>query len=256
MDVVEQFALLVAGENPILVDEGALLIAAHLEAGVEPKRERDRLDGLAASVREPTLDGVRQLLFDDLGFAGDRHTYYDPRNSLLPAVLDRRLGIPISLAVLTMAVARRVGAPLDGVGMPGHFLLRDRVDHHVFIDPFAGGVELDRTGCERRFREIQGPGADFEPAWLEPTPARAILARMLANLRAIHGHRGDRGPLCRVLELLVHLPDSGDEEARQLAAALVALGRFDEAAAVHDRLAGEGDDEDRSRATKLRARLN
>jgi regulator of sirC expression with transglutaminase-like and TPR domain len=200
---------------------------------------------------------VCHLLFEELGFAGDRTTYYDPQNSLLPAVLDRRRGIPISLAVLTMAVARRVAVPVDGVGMPGHFLLRDRVDHGVFLDPFAGGLELDRAGCEARFHQIQGRDAPFDPSWLEPTPARAILARMLANLAAVHGRAGDRGDLSRVLHLVTILPDSGEEEARQLAAALVAHGRFDRAAAVHDRLAETGaEGEDRARATSLRALLN
>lgn len=250
MEVADRFARLVAGDGPILVDEGALLIAAQLDRGVDPDAERGRLDQLAASVRQPTLDGVRHLLFDDLGFVGDRATYYDPRNSLLPAVLDRRRGIPIALAVVTMAVARRIGVPVDGVGMPGHFLLRDRVDPEVFIDPFAGGRELDRAGCERRFREIQGPDAAFDPTWLEPTPGRAVLARMLANLRAIFARRRSRDELGRVLRLVVALPGSDEEAARRLAGLLVAQGRFDQAADVHELLG------DRSRALSLRARLN
>jgi regulator of sirC expression with transglutaminase-like and TPR domain len=257
MDGAARFAGFVAGDQPIAVDEGALLIAAHLDPGIEVARERRRLDHLADSVREPTLDGVRRRLFDDLGFVGDRATYYDPRNSMLPSVLDRRKGIPISLAVLTMAVAARVSVPLDGVGMPGHFLLRDRVDDQVFIDPFDRGLELDRAGCEARFRQIQGPEAPFDPGWLEPTPARGILARMLANLRAVYGRTGDRGGLLGVLELVTALPESGDEDARMLASALAARGRFDEAASVHERLAGDGaDGDDRAQATSLRARLN
>lgn len=252
-DAVERFARLVAGGDPIAVDDGALLIAAALDPDVAPEDERLRLDHLAASVREPTLDGVRHLLFDDLGFSGDRTTYYDPRNSLLPDVLDRRQGIPITLAVLTMAVARRVGAPVDGVGMPGHFLLRDRVDHRVFIDPFWGGVELDRAGCERRFRQVQGPDAAFDPTWLEPTPERAILARLLANLRAIHERQGSRDELARVLDLLNRLPGRTDDDARRLANVLASQGRFDEAASVHEDLSSE---DDRRQASQLRARLN
>jgi len=257
MEVADRFARLVAGDASIPVDEGALLIAAHLDADIDPTHERGRLDQLATTVREPTLDGVRRRLFDELGFTGDRTTYYDPRNSLLPAVLDRRRGIPISLAVITMAVARRVSVPLDGVGMPGHFLLRDRVDREVFIDPFAAGIELDRAGCRARFHEIQGPDAPFDPDWLEPVPARAVLARMLGNLRAIFARSGDRTRLGRVLHLVTLLPDTGEDEARQLAAVLVAQGQFDKAAAVHDRLAEVGgDDRDRARAASLRARLN
>lgn len=257
MDATGSFARLVAGSGPAPVDEGALLIAARLDPSVRLEAERERLDRLAGSVGEPTLDGVRRLLFRDLGFTGDRVTYYDPRNSLLPAVVDRRRGIPVSLAVVALGVARRVNVPLDGVGMPGHFLLRDRVDPSVFIDPFARGAVLDRAACERRYHEVRGPEAPFDPAWLEPVPDRAILRRVLHNLRLVHEREGHGAELVAVLELLAVLPDGSVEEDRALATALTARGRFGEAAAVHDRLAGAGGDaDDRARATRLRARLN
>ena len=156
-----------------------------------------------------------------------------------------------------MGVARRLGVPVDGIGLPGHFLLRDRVDHGVFIDVFAGGIELDRRDCEARFREIHGPDSAFDEAWLEPVPGRAILARMLGNLRAIHARSGDRAAQARVLELLACLPATGRRVQRELASTLAALGRFDEAAAIHEQLAEfGGDGDDRTRAASLRARLN
>lgn len=239
MDAAQRFGELVSGDDWIPVDEGALLIALQLDGDRDLDHERQRLDAIAAQVREPTLDGLRHLLFDDLGFTGDRASYYDPQNSMLPAVLDRRLGIPISLSVLMIAVGRRIGVPLDGVGMPGHFLLRDRVDPEVFIDAFAGGRELDRAACEAM---VDG----FDPAWLEPVPPRAILMRMLNNLRAIYS-RGHRAQLVKVLELATLLSAT---EAPAYAAVLVAQGRFDKAADVYDTL------DERDRANALRARLN
>ena len=103
---------------------------------------------------EPTFDGLRQHLFGDLGFTGDRDTYHDPRNSLLPDVLDRRLGIPITLAVLAIEVGRRCGVALVGVGMPGHFVARSAAEPHRYLDAFDGGRELDREGCRAVLQEL------------------------------------------------------------------------------------------------------
>ncbi|HMC70976.1 MAG TPA: transglutaminase-like domain-containing protein, partial [Mycobacteriales bacterium] len=124
VDATERFVEVVAGREPALpLDEIAFLIAAHAHGGLDVDAQLTRLDELADQVRDPTLDGLRRLLFRDLGFTGNEGDYYDARNSFLDDVLDRRTGIPISLAVLTMEVGRRVGVPLAGVSMPGHFLL-------------------------------------------------------------------------------------------------------------------------------------
>src|SRR5258706_13186235 len=138
-----RFAALLAGPGEGLpLDEAALLIAAHADRSVDVEAQLGRLDRLAAAVPAPTLDGLRALLFRDLGFRGNRVDYYDPRNSLLHHVLDRRTGIPITLAVVMMEVGRRVGVPMWGVSMPGHFLVRDKVDTRVFVDPFDAGAVL------------------------------------------------------------------------------------------------------------------
>ena len=97
-------------------------------------------------------------MFRDLGFRGDRRHYYDPENSLLDRVLDRRVGIPLTLSVVMMEVARRIGVPLGGVAMPGHFLVRDRVLPDVFVDPFDGGRTLDLAGVQRLFHAVTGAG--------------------------------------------------------------------------------------------------
>src|SRR5690606_29139610 len=150
-------ALLARPDHEIPLDEAALLIAAQAQPGLDVAAELAALDEIAAQVRDPTLTGLLRLLFRDLGFDGNRDDHYDPRNSFLNEVRQRRTGIPITLSVLTMEVGRRVSVPLWGVGMPGHFLLRDKVDPDVFVDPFGGGRLLDPASCAKLFRQIHGP---------------------------------------------------------------------------------------------------
>lgn len=208
-------ALLRRPEAEVPLDEVALTVAAHAYPDLDVDRELARLDELAESCYAPTLDALVRHLFVDLGFHGNEDDYYDPRNSFLNEVVDRRTGIPISLSVLTLEVGRRIGVPLAGVSMPGHFLLRDRVDPELFIDPFVRGAYLDRTACERAFRAVQGPGATFDDAFLEPVGAHTIVARMLANLRAVFTARHDREGLHWVLRLVELTP--GMPAARQKA---------------------------------------
>ena len=138
-----------------------------------------------ASCPAATLDALVTHLFVELGFAGDQHDYYDPRNSYLDEVLTRRRGIPITLSVLAMTVGRRLGVELAGVGMPGHFLLRDEAAPDVFVDAYHGGATLDRAGCADLFHRVHGPGTTFHDAFLEPVGTLDIVARMLANLRNV-----------------------------------------------------------------------
>ncbi len=261
MDLTERFADLLQRPDPeIALDEAALVIAGHADPSMDIEIELERLDRLAAGVRNPTLDGLVQHLFVDEGFAGNRVSYYDPRNSMLPDVVERRLGIPISLAVVAISVGRRIGIPLAGVGMPGHFLLRDKVDREVFVDPFAAGSRLDREGCIRIFRALQGEDVPFADAYLDPVGATAIVTRMLANLRSIYAATGDRASLGWVLRLRTLVPGSAPEDRGELAELLAASGRFDAAAhelgLLADELGGTLGDEYAARAGRLRARLN
>ncbi len=259
VDPGERFAVLIAGADAELpLDEAALLIAAHVRPGLDVGAELVRIDRLAAGVGAPTLDGLRRYLFADLGFAGNRTDYYDPDNSCLDQVVRRRIGIPITLSLLMLEVGRRLGVPLSGVSMPGHFLVRDKVDPEVFVDPFARGALLDAHACEARFRQIHGPDAVFDPAFLDPVPRRAIVARILANLDTVAIARADRQMLQWVARLRASLPEATAEHQRRLAATLASSYRFDEAAEVLERLAAaeHGDDDDAAAARRLRARLN
>lgn len=261
MDATERFRQVVAGpERSLRLDEAALLIAAHARPGLDVQAGVAALDDLAGRVGEHSVDGVVDLLFRELGFSGNRADYYDPANSFLDQVIERRVGIPITLSVLAMEVARRVDVSLAGVGLPGHFLLRTGEDPPGFVDAFAGGRRLDVDGCAQLFRQTQGPEAPFAVELLAPVGARVILARMLGNLRAIYRQRGDRHELLWVEQLRVVLPGAALADRRALAVALAEVGRFDEAA---DQLAALADDAGarpgaaiRRQAEQIRARLN
>lgn len=262
MDLTARFADLVQGpEAAIPLDEISFLLSGHAQPGLDVAAQLALLDRLADGVWAPTLDALRKHLFVELGFSGADVDYYDPRNSYLDEVIERRLGLPITLSVLMMEVGRRIGVPLAGVSMPGHFLVRDKVDPEVFVDPFARGAELDRLGCERRFLGVQGPGAVFDEAFLEPVGKRSIVTRMLANLETVATMRGDRGLLAWVLGLRTDMPEVSPAERRRLASVLASSGRYLEAADALERLATEVDDartasDAAAAAGRLRAKLN
>lgn len=247
-------------EPAIPLDEAVLLVAAHAEPGLDVSRWLAALDDIAARCSDHSFAGVLHHVSVE-GFAGNRDDYYDPRNSYLNHVIERRLGIPITLSVITIELGRRLGVPVVGIGMPGHFLVRDGLDDYSFADPFDGRL-LDRDGCERAFAEQSE--LPFDVGFLAPVGTRSIVARLLANLKGIHLGRRDRRALAWVLGLRVAVPGVPLAERRELASALAADGRFLQAAAVLDQLtelardAGEGAiaEEAERGATRLRARLN
>ncbi len=257
----DRFADLVARpEAEIPLDEAAFLIAAHAHPDLDVEAELSRLDGLAATCPEPTLDGLRRHLFDDLGFSGNHRRFSDPHNSFLNDVLSRRVGIPISLSVLTMEVGRRIGVPLVGVGMPGHFLVRHQEGAGELLDPFGGGRLLDLADCARLFSSVHGEAPSFDPALLAAIGPRAILVRMLTNLRQLYLARGDARSAGWVYRLRAAIPAETAQDQVDVARALASVGRFDEAAArlevVADLVDAPGADRARARALSLRAMLN
>ena len=257
MNAGARFAELVQGDEERLpLDEAALLIAAHAYPDLDVAAELARLDDLAARCPGDELDVLLEYLFGELGFTGNRVEYYDPRNSFLNDVVDRRLGIPISLAVAAMEIGRRVGVPLLGVGMPGHFLVRYGP---VVIDPFTGGRKLSDEDC----RQLVGAaaGIELDESFLVPVGPRAILSRMLANLRQIYVQAGNSRSLAWVVELRTAIPGADPAGLAELARIRVNLGRFGEAADALEQLAERTDEEQQSkrlaaRARLLRARLN
>ena len=257
----ERFAELVRRpEADIPLDEAALLIAAHAHPDLDVAAQQARLDELASGCAEPTVEALRRHLFDELGFSGNAQRYADPRNSFLNDVMDRRVGIPISLSVLTMEVGRRLGIPLVGVGMPGHFLVRHEGGDGELLDPFGGGRTLDASDCAELFRTVHGPGPAFGPQMLATAGPRAILVRMLANLRHLYLAVGNAPASGWVYRLRAAVPPDTPADRADVARALASIGRFVEAAETLEELAelvpGPAGDQAAARAVSLRALLN
>jgi regulator of sirC expression with transglutaminase-like and TPR domain len=249
-------------EIEIPLDEGALLIAAAGDPSLDVTSALTDLDRLAEQVDGGDCAAVCQLVFETLGMQGDQQTYDDPENSYLHRVIARRMGIPITLSVLLIEIGRRRGVALEGVGMPGHFLVRDPSDPDLLIDAFSGGQRLDRAGCARLMRSVLGPGLEFHEAMLRPTGSRAILARMLANLDASFRRRLDLAGCLWVTRLRVAIPEIPLRERVAMANGLATMGFYDDAAALLETLATESGtsidaaDALRSRARNLMSRFN
>ena len=255
----KRFSQLLENEE-FALDEGALCIAAHGCPGMDAEAEFKRLDVLAERCDRSSREQMLLSLFGDLGFHGNRTEYYDPRNSFLNEVVRRRTGIPISLAVLTIAIGQRTGYKFEGIGLPGHFLIRDRNEPDAFFDVFAGGALLDAQGCETLFHQLTGGDKGFHPAYLAPVDHPSIMERMLGNLRAIYAQNKDYANLEWVLELRTMCPSVPAGEAKQLGMINMERGRFDEAARRFEQLAQVADDDDEEQlqrlATLARARMN
>jgi regulator of sirC expression with transglutaminase-like and TPR domain len=181
-----------------------------------------RLDFMAASVlaRSPAEHDVLTLvselnryLFEEQGFRGNAEDYYDPRNSFLNDVLDRRIGIPVTLSTVYMEIGRRMGLHVQGVGLPGHFIVQvDVKGGTLLVDPFHGGASLTWSDCQKRLDRIYRGGLALDSSMLEPLGARQILARMLRNLKVIYAKSGNALRAVGILSLLLRLdPDNAED---------------------------------------------
>lgn len=213
------------------LDIALLTIAAHADPDLDVDTERQTLDAFAARCEPPTLDGLIRLLFRDEGFDGNRDHYYDPRNSYLHEVVRRRTGIPITLSVLTLEVGRRCGVPLSAVNLPGHFLLRDKVDRSLFVDPFHRGALLGMDDVERLYAAMR-PASPFDESLLDEPDHHDILRRVLANLQGIFLQHREASSLAWVLELRGELPGATIDEHRELARVHAARGDYPAAISV------------------------
>jgi regulator of sirC expression with transglutaminase-like and TPR domain len=190
----QQLVTLPDGAIPLA--EAALLMACEEYPQLEISPFIDRLDDMAEAVRDTmrggdspreTIEKINNVLFDVLGFRGNTDNYYDPRNSFFNDVLERRIGIPITLSAVYLEVARRLNVPIVGVGMPGRFLVKYRTPlEEVILDPFNRGEILDREDCQNLLVQHFGGAVTFTDRMLERVTHRQILARMLNNLKAIY----------------------------------------------------------------------
>jgi regulator of sirC expression with transglutaminase-like and TPR domain len=185
-----------AAREPIPLARGALVIAKeeypdldidlYLERLADLAREAARWLGAAASTVEQ-VQSLSRFLFEHHGFAGNQNSYGDPRNSFLNEVMERKLGIPISLSVIYIEVGRRAGMKLEGVSFPGHFLVKATDERgELIIDPFNEGMILNVEQLRARLNQVYGQPVELHPAMLRAAPSRQILSRMLRNLKNIY----------------------------------------------------------------------
>ena len=238
-----RFVELVEGELDLA--HAALLVAAEEYPQLVPEPYLRRLDLLAERVRDRlgdeegpplVLQEIGRVLFMDEGFRGDVEAYYDPRNSYLNDVLDRRLGIPITLSIVYLEVGWRLGLALEGVNFPGHFLVRYPGEAlSLLVDPFQAGEIRFEDQAQELLDRVYGGSVTLRPEYLRPAGRRDIVARLLANLKGIHQNaRDDRRMLAAVERLLILRPDDA-EEVRDRGMLLARVGRNDEAIADLER---------------------
>ena len=203
--------------------QAALLIAKVEYPDLDIDHELGLLDSLAAGAGHRlgdnrdtifTINTLSEYLFDEVGLQGNTDDYYDPRNSYLNQVLKRQLGIPITLSLVYLEVGKRLGIPLVGIGMPGHFLLRHRDETELFVDPFNRGILLSEEECAQRLNQITQNRIDWDPRYLNPISNREYLARMLNNLKSIYLQQGNFQRALSIMDRLVTLRPHALSEVR------------------------------------------
>jgi regulator of sirC expression with transglutaminase-like and TPR domain len=216
-----------APDQELDLAEAALLIACDEYPDLDVDAYLRRLDELARQVKheiparaslEEVIVTLNQVLFVDQGFSGNTDNYYDPRNSFLNEVLDRKLGIPITLSILYLEIGRRLGLPLEGVSFPGHFLVKFATDEGaVVLDPFHGGIPLTEEDLRERLEEMYGeqpvPDAPLTQL-LGAAGKKEILLRMLRNLKAIYLHTQDLPKALRACNSILFIVPDLPEEIR------------------------------------------
>ena len=233
-----RFARLVARpETEIDLAVGALCIAADGRPDMPFEPTLAALDDLSERVRlrldrgdgaEMALARLHGVLYREAGFRGPRAAeWQDVRNSQLDAVVERRLGLPISLAVVELEVGWRLGLRLQGIGMPGHFIIQ--APNGTLIDPAGAGRALTPDDCQALLRRSLGEGVLFHPGMLRPVRRREILARILRNLRGVHLHEREWPAALGIVELLAVVEPTEPEHGRDRALLLGRMGRFSEA---------------------------
>ncbi len=178
------------------------------------------------------IQTLNHYLFEDLGYVGNQEDYYDPRNSFLNEVINRRTGIPLTISLVYLEIARRIDFPMVGVNFPGHFLIRpeqDDVDFHV--DPFHGGEILFAQDCQERLTQLYGQPIEMQSSFLSPVTPQQFLTRMLMNLKQIYLHLKEL-PKCLAVSERILLINPHSEELRDRGILYFKLGYW--AAAQHD----------------------
>lgn len=265
------FADLVAQPDAAIdLAQACLLFAKEEYPDLEVCEYLGKLEAMGAEARraaegrtEPReiIAALNGCLFDTYGFCASASDYYDPRNSYLNEVLDRRTGIPITLSAVYIEVARRIGFRLCGVGMPGHFLVKHVTpDEEILIDPFGGGAILAAADCQQILDRLSGGKLRLQPSMLAAVGTRQILTRMLHNLKAIYFNAQEYGKALAIVDRLLVLNPCCATEVRDRGLLASQLRRYARASADLDRylrMAPEAEDRDviREHLRSLRQRI-
>jgi regulator of sirC expression with transglutaminase-like and TPR domain len=224
-------------DAPLDLAELALSLARDEYPALDVEAYLSELDGMAHEARShlrgsltARVKGLCRYLFHDMGFRGNQQDYYDARNSYFNDVLDRRTGIPITLSAVAMAVGRRAGLEVVGVGLPGHFVAKAGADgEEVLFDPFHGGRVLTPAKCQRLVEQVTGMPYEVNDAALAAVPLGAIVMRMLNNLKGVYLRTGDYMRAARVIERLRQLSPDDALQRRDLGATLFQAGQAGQA---------------------------
>jgi regulator of sirC expression with transglutaminase-like and TPR domain len=261
-------ALVEQPEAAIDLTHASLLIAAEEEPSFEVEHYRALLYemGMEARARvaqdqSAPVQMLNQFMFEELGFRGNQDNYYDPRNSLLNYVLARRTGIPITLSVVYMDIGRRAGLQVEGVGLPGHFIVRARMGsaEPVLVDPFHGKT-VNEDECQQRLDTVYGGQVPLSEEHLRAATTREILVRMLRNLKGVYAQAQLYRRSLAVVERILMLVPQARDERRDYGLLLAQVHRLPEALAelqAYLRLAPHAPDADsvREQLKKLRIQL-
>ena len=211
--------------DQINLAKGALLIAKDTYANLDIEAYLQRLNQMAEELQSQigekadTGEQINQLnhyLFEAQGFAGSsQENYYDARNSYLNEVLERKIGIPITLSVVYLEIGKRIGLPLVGVGFPGHFIVKHR-DLEIVIDPFEKGQILSDEDLSERLAQIFREPVPMHPRFLQAVTNKEILARMLRNLRQVHFREGAYEKAVKTAEQITWLAPQSAQDYRDL----------------------------------------
>jgi regulator of sirC expression with transglutaminase-like and TPR domain len=243
---------------------GALLIAAAAYPDMDESLYLERLDRMASKVKgDMTADissadiiiRINHLLFDEKKFRGNREKYYDPDNSFLNRVLDRKTGIPITLSLIYMEIAGRLGLDVRGIGLPGHFIVAlYPVTKIIYIDPFNRGKILSVDDCLELVRTHMGETVASDHNWLRPIDRKELLARMLRNLKLIYAQQDNDIMLFKMIHWILTLQPDAPGELRERAILYEAIGN--PTLAIKDWLRYITNIDDHESVTKILARID
>jgi regulator of sirC expression with transglutaminase-like and TPR domain len=238
----EKFAGLLEQGGPADLVQGALLIAAREYPDLDLDREMSRISEIGSEAARriagmenggnpyARLEVIRAYLFDELGFHGNAGDYEDPRNSFLNQVMDRRTGIPLTLSIIFIEIARAAGFESRGIALPGHFIARVDLDGRtILVDPFGGGRVLTQEDCRALVVRSTGRASLFRPEILDGASTTRILTRLLRNLKRIFLSREDYPRALAVVDMLLVTTSGEPMETRDRGILMSHLGRVHEA---------------------------